>query len=148
MKVNIKLKEEFKDFGLPKYHTKDSAAVDLRAAIENEESIKPGERKLIPTGIYMEIPEGYMLHITPRSGLAIKKGISLVNSPGIIDADYRGEIGIILINHGREDFIIERGDRIAQASFVKFEAADWNEVEDVSENETRGEGGFGSTGIK
>ena len=148
MKVNIKLKEGFEDLELPEYRTSGSAAVDLRAAINEPIIVKQGEYKLIPSGIFMEVPKGFMLHITPRSGLAAKNGISLVNSPGIIDSDYRGEIGIVIINHGKEDFVIERGFRIAQASFVKFEQAEWQKVDDVSKNHTRGEGGFGSTGLK
>ncbi len=149
MNVNIKQRPEFKDLGIPQYETEGSAAVDLRAAIENTKTLNPGESMLIPTGLFIEIPKGYMLHITPRSGLALKKSISIVNSPGIIDSDYRGEIGIILINHGDDAFSIKRGDRIAQASFVAFGKATFNKVDELSNlNTQRGEGGFGSTGTK
>lgn len=147
MQVNIKLKEGFEDLGLPKYQTVGSAACDLMAAIENTITINPGEHRLIPTGVFMEVPKGYMLHITPRSGLAFKNGISIVNSPGIIDCDYRGEIAIILINHGFNHFAVKRGDRIAQASFVKVEQGQFTKVEHLSET-SRGKGGFGHTGTK
>jgi len=147
MKVNAKLKEGFEDFGFPEYHTKYSAAIDLRAAVDETVIIKSGDQKLISSGLFMEIPEGYNLRITPRSGLAMKRGISIVNSPGIIDADYRGEIGVVIINFGKEDFVIERGDRIAQATFSKFEQAEFVPIETLSETK-RGAGGFGSTGHK
>ncbi len=145
MKVNAKLKEGFEDLGFPKYETENSAAIDLRAAIEETIILKPGEHKLISSGLFMEIPQGYNLRITPRSGWAYKHGISIVNSPGIIDADYRGEIGVILINHGKKDYVIERGDRIAQATLSKFEQAEFTAVEELSQTK-RGDGGFGSTG--
>ncbi|MFH1770611.1 MAG: dUTP diphosphatase [archaeon] len=146
--VKIKLKEGCEDIGLPKYETKGSAAADLRAAIDtNVRVISPGDSALILTGLFVEIPESYMMHITPRSGFAAKYGIGIVNSPGIIDSDYRGEVGVILVNHGHRDFEIHRGDRIAQMSFVKVEQANFETTENISKTE-RGEGGFGSTGHK
>lgn len=132
---------------IPSYETKFSAGVDLRANITEDVLLKPFERCLVKTGIFLEIPEGYEAQVRPRSGLALKKGISLVNSPGTIDADYRGEIGVILINMSQEDFKISHGDRIAQLVFAKCEQADWIEVEELNKTE-RGEGGFGSTGKK
>lgn len=145
--IKIKLKEGYEDFGMPKYETELSAAFDLRAAIHSMRVISPGDHALIPTGLFMEMPPGHMAHITPRSGFAVKKGISIVNSPGIIDADYRGEVGVILINHGEMDFEIERGDRIAQMSIIQFEQAEFEKVQTFSETK-RGEGGFGHTGHK
>lgn len=132
---------------IPSYETKFSAGVDLRANITEDVLLKPFERCLVKTGIFLEIPEGYEAQVRPRSGLALKKGISLVNSPGTIDADYRGEIGVILINMSQEDFTVSHGDRIAQLVFAKCEQADWVEVEELNKTE-RGEGGFGSTGEK
>lgn len=132
---------------IPSYETKFSAGVDLRANITEDVLLKPFERCLVKTGIFLEIPEGYEAQVRPRSGLALKKGISLVNSPGTIDADYRGEIGVILINMSQEDFTVSHGDRIAQLVFAKCEQADWIEVEELNKTE-RGEGGFGSTGKK
>ena len=132
---------------LPAYETTASAGLDIRAFIEEPIVIKPSERQLVKTGLYLEIPEGFEAQVRPRSGLAFKNGISVLNSPGTIDADYRGEIGVILINHGNEDFEINSGDRIAQLVFAKVEQAVWNETESLSETE-RGEGGFGSTGKK
>lgn len=132
---------------IPSYETKFSAGVDLRANITEDVLLKPFERCLVKTGIFLEIPEGYEAQVRPRSGLALKKGISLVNSPGTIDADYRGEIGVILINMSQEDFTVSHGDRIAQLVFAKCEQADWVEVEELNKTE-RGEGGFGSTGKK
>jgi dUTP pyrophosphatase len=133
------------DINIPKYQTSGSAAVDLHAAVKEDIIIKPGERKLILSGICIELPEGFVGEITPRSGLALKQGISIVNSPGIIDSDYRGELGVILINHGSENFIIKRNDRIAQMNIKKFEKAEFIE-EKILSNSSRGIGGFGSTG--
>lgn len=135
-------------FDLPKYETENSAGMDLRACFsngENGEIIERGERLLIKTGIFLEVPKGYEVQIRPRSGLAFKFGVTVVNSPGTIDADYRGEIGVILINHGEVPFIVNHGDRIAQMVLAKCEQAEWDEVDNLSETE-RGEGGFGSTG--
>lgn len=132
---------------LPQYETEASAGVDLRANIEETVTLKPLERALIKTGLFLEIPENYEAQVRPRSGLAIKHGITVLNSPGTIDADYRGEVGVILINLSQSDFIIEDGDRIAQLVFSKVKQAKWIVVEELTETE-RGEGGFGSTGKK
>ena len=132
---------------LPTYETHASAGVDLRANLTDIIILKPLGRVLVKTGVFIEIPEGYEAQVRPRSGLALKKGITVLNSPGTIDADYRGEIGVILINLSNEDFVIENGERIAQLVFSKVEQAQWIEVETLSETH-RGEGGFGSTGIK
>ena len=131
----------------PEYQTDQSAGMDLRAYLEKTENIAPGEYKLIPTGIYIKIPRGYEAQVRPRSGLALKKGITVLNSPGTIDADYRGEVGVILINLSSEQFIIEDGERIAQMVVAKHEQAEWVEAEGLEET-ARGAGGFGSTGIK
>ncbi len=132
---------------LPDYETSQSAGMDIRANLEEPVVLHPGERKLIPTGLYIALPEGYEAQIRPRSGLAIKHGITLLNSPGTIDADYRGEIKIILINHSNESFLIEDGARIAQMVINKFEQIEWQPVEELDKT-SRGEGGFGSTGKK
>lgn len=132
---------------LPSYETSASAGLDIRAFIEEKLTLSPGERKLIKTGLFLEIPEGYEAQVRPRSGLALKNGITVLNSPGTIDADYRGEIGVILINHSSEIFEINSGDRIAQLVFAKVEQAVWFETESLNETE-RGQGGFGSTGKK
>ena len=130
---------------LPAYETASSAGMDLRAFIDADVVLKPFERKLIPTGLYIELPEGYEAQIRPRSGLAIKSGITVLNSPGTIDADYRGEIKVILINLSQEDFIIKSGDRVCQMVIAKHEKAEFVEVNEISETE-RGAGGFGHTG--
>lgn len=144
-KINIQCLSISKEF-LPIYSTEGSSGADLFAAVEEEVIIKPRERKLISSGIKLEIPEGYEAQIRPRSGLAIKYGITLVNTPGTIDSDYRGEIKIIMINLGDEDFTIKRGDRIAQMVIAPVIKADF--IFGTSLNETkRGSGGFGSTGI-
>jgi len=132
---------------LPAYSTKLSAGMDLRAFLPEPVVLKPLERKLIPTGLFVEIPEGYEAQIRPRSGLALKKGITVLNSPGTIDADYRGEVGIILINLSNEDFVIESGERICQMIIASHETVQWNLVEKLEET-VRGEGGFGHTGKK
>lgn len=132
---------------LPSYETPASAGMDLRANLEEPVTLKPLERALIPTGIFIEIPVGYEAQIRPRSGLAIKKGITLLNAPGTIDADYRGEIKIIIANISGDDFIVTDGERIAQMVIAKHENAEWHEV--IELNQTgRGQGGFGSTGAK
>ena len=131
---------------LPSYATSQSAGLDLRANLEDDIQIKPGERHLITTGIFISLPEGYEAQIRPRSGLALKNGITVLNSPGTIDADYRGEIGVILVNLSSQDFTINDGDRIAQMVIAKHETAIWEEVENLDETE-RGEGGFGSSGV-
>lgn len=130
---------------LPTYETKSSAGMDLRAFIEEDIVLKPFERKLVSTGLFIELPDGFEAQIRPRSGLAIKNGITVLNSPGTIDADYRGEIKIVLINLGQEDFIIHSGDRICQMVIAKHETASLVEVDVISETE-RGSGGFGHTG--
>lgn len=132
---------------MPAYSTKMSAGMDVRAFLPEPVVLKPMERKLIPTGLFVEIPEGYEAQIRPRSGLALKKGITVLNSPGTIDADYRGEVGIILINLSNEDFVIESGERICQMIIASHETVQWNLVEKLEET-VRGEGGFGHTGKK
>ncbi len=130
---------------LPQYTTSGSAGLDLRAHLENPIGLKPGEWKLIPTGLSIELPIGYEAQVRPRSGLAYKHGITVLNSPGTIDADYRGDIGVILINHSKEIFEIKDGERIAQLVVAKHEQAEWQLVETLEESD-RGAGGFGSTG--
>ncbi len=135
------------DHTLPSYESHASAGMDLRAYLDEPMLLKPMERAIIKTGLFMELPVGFEAQIRPRSGLAAKKGITVLNAPGTIDADYRGEIGVILINLSNEDFIIENGERIAQMVISKHERIHWDEVE-ILEETLRGEGGFGSTGIK
>ncbi len=132
---------------LPKYSTEHSAGMDLRAFLDEDVALKPLERFLVPTGLFIELPEGYEAQIRPRSGLAVKHGISIVNSPGTIDADYRGEIKVILINLSNDDFVIKSGERICQMIIQKYEKAEMIEVEELNESE-RGAGGFGHTGTK
>ena len=132
---------------LPEYATPQSAGVDLRANIDEPVELKPLSRALIPTGLHIALPEGYEAQIRPRSGLAIKKGITCLNTPGTIDADYRGEIGVILINLSAETFIVNPGERIAQMIINKFEQAEFELVEELDETD-RCEGGFGHTGVK
>ncbi|MEI6677833.1 MAG: dUTP diphosphatase [Mariniphaga sp.] len=130
---------------LPQYSTQHAAGMDLRANLQEEVSLAPLERKLIPTGLFIEIPVGYEAQVRPRSGLALKKGITVLNSPGTIDADYRGEIMVILINLSAEKFVIEHGERIAQMVFAAHETVNWETVE-LLEDTIRGDGGFGHTG--
>ncbi len=132
---------------LPEYGTEASAGVDLRANLSEPIALKPLERKLVKTGLFIELPIGYEAQVRPRSGLALKHGITVLNTPGTIDADYRGEIGVILVNLSNEDFVIENGERIAQMVIAKHKQAKWILVEELSETE-RGAGGFGSTGKK
>jgi dUTP pyrophosphatase len=131
---------------LPRYETEFSAGMDIRANISEPIILKPLERKLVPTGLFISLPKGYEVQMRPRSGLAIKKGITLLNSPGTVDADYRGEICVILINLSAEDFVVNDGERICQMVIAKHENADWQLVETLDETE-RGAGGFGSTGV-
>lgn len=131
---------------LPTYATALSAGMDLRANISEPIVLKPLERCLVPTGLYMALPEGYEAQVRPRSGLALKKGITVLNSPGTIDADYRGEVGVILVNLSAEDFIIEDGERIAQMVIARHEKVEWETVEVLTDTE-RGAGGFGHTGV-
>lgn len=142
MKIQIINKSKH---ALPQYATAFSAGMDLRANIDTPILLKPMQRKLVPTGLYIALPEGFEAQIRPRSGLALKKGITLLNTPGTIDADYRGEIGVIVVNLSEEDFIIEDGERIAQMVIARYEKAEWEEVEVLGETE-RGDGGFGHTG--
>ena len=144
MKVNVLNKSKH---SLPHYSTIASAGMDLRANIDESISLKPLERAIVKTGIFMELPVGFEAQVRPRSGLAFKKGITVLNSPGTVDADYRGEIGVILVNLSAEEFVIEDGERIAQMVIAKHEQAYWDEVETLDETE-RGTSGFGSTGVK
>ncbi len=144
MKVKIVNKSSFP---LPEYATEGSAGMDLRANIETVKTLAPMERAIIPTGLFIELPIGFEAQIRPRSGMAFKKGLSIPNSPGTIDADYRGEVGVIVINLNTEAVTIEPGERIAQMVIAKYERISWSEVETLSETE-RGAGGFGSTGKK
>ncbi len=144
MKINIVNKSQHP---LPHYETSASAGMDLRANISESITLKPLERVIVKTGLFIELPIGFEAQVRPRSGLAAKKGITVLNAPGTIDADYRGEIGVILVNLSNEDFAIENGERVAQLVIAQHEQADWMEVTELSET-SRGEGGFGSTGTK
>jgi dUTP pyrophosphatase len=132
---------------LPSYETIASAGMDLRANIAASITLKPLERAIVKTGLFIALPLGYEAQVRPRSGLAFKNGITVLNSPGTIDADYRGEIGVILVNLSNQDFIVQNGERIAQLIIAKHERAGWIEVQELSQTD-RGEGGFGSTGVK
>ena len=142
----VKIKNE-SGLALPAYQTEDAAGVDLRAHITATVVLKPLERALIPTGLFLEIPKGYEAQVRPRSGLALKHGITVLNTPGTIDADYRGEIKVLLVNLSSEAFTIESGERIAQMVFAHYEKATFEEVETLSDT-VRGTGGYGSTGVK
>lgn len=144
--MKIPITNRCADLEVPARGTPHAAGFDLRAAVETQVILRPGERALIPTGISIALPVGYEAQVRARSGLALKHGIALVNAPGTIDADYRGEIGVILINHGDREFVIERGDRIAQLVIAQVTMADL-ELADSLEETTRGAGGFGSTGV-
>ncbi len=144
IKVNIQKISGNEDLSLPQYMTDQAAGMDIFAAVFEEEIILPGQRKKIPTGIAIALPEGYEAQIRPRSGLALKNGITLLNSPGTIDADYRGEIALIVINHGKEPFVVKRGMRLAQMVVQKVFQVDWIETSEL-ENTSRGNGGFGHT---
>ena len=133
---------------LPSYGTPDSAGMDLRAKLDKAITLQPGQRALVPTGLHMALPSGYEAQVRPRSGLAYKHGVTVLNSPGTIDADYRGDVGVILINHGQAPFVVEDGERIAQLVIARYERATWqvhDALSDLPETE-RGEGGFGHTG--
>ena len=145
--VHFKKLVHAKDLPLPSYESSSAAGMDIRAALDEEMVIKPGERTLVPTGLQMALPHGYEAQIRPRSGLAIRNGITMLNTPGTIDADYRGEVKVIVINHGQEDFIVQHGDRIAQMVIAPVVQLDVKESENLDETE-RGAGGFGSTGVK
>ncbi|MGM5631411.1 dUTP diphosphatase [Apibacter raozihei] len=144
MKIKIINKSKHE---LPEYKTAFSAGMDLRANLDSSLVLKSLERKIIPTGLYMEIPKGYEGQIRPRSGLASKFGIGCPNSPGTIDADYRGELGVILVNLSKEDFTINDGDRVAQLVIAKHETVEWEQVDELNDTE-RGDSGYGSSGIK
>lgn len=144
MKVNIINKSRH---ALPSYATSLSAGMDLRANIDEPIMLKPLERRLVPTGIYIALPPGYEAQVRPRSGLATKHGITVINAPGTVDADYRGEIRVSLVNLSNENFVIEDGERIAQMIVARHETVEWSEVDTLDETE-RGAGGWGSTGIK
>lgn len=145
--VEISVLDHGRGLDLPEYATAHSAGMDLRAALKADEvvSILPGDRMLIPTGLKIGLPEGFEAQVRPRSGLAVKFGVTVLNTPGTIDADYRGEIKVILINHGREPFEVRRGDRIAQMVIARHASVRWAATENLSSTE-RGEGGFGHTG--
>ena len=142
MKVRIVNKSKH---SLPSYSTELSAGMDIRANIDYDLVLGPGERKLVPTGLFISLPKGFEAQMRPRSGLALKSGISLVNTPGTIDADYRGEIGVILINFSENSFVVHDGDRICQMVINKYETIDWEPCQDLDQT-SRGEGGFGHTG--
>ena len=144
MKVKVINKSEN---SLPQYATPLSAGMDVRAANEQPIKIDPLQRAIVPTGLFLEIPAGYEVQVRPRSGLAAKKGITLLNAPGTIDADYRGEVCVILVNLSSEPFVVENGERIAQLVLSRHECIEWDECRSLSESE-RGDGGFGSTGVK
>ncbi|MGD9160255.1 MAG: dUTP diphosphatase [Desulfobacteraceae bacterium] len=147
-KIELKIKKpDNYDLPLPSYETKGSSGMDIRAWTEEDIILEPGDIRLVPTGISISIPRGYEAQIRPRSGLALKHGIGLVNSPGTIDSDYRGEIGIIMTNFGREPFIIRRGDRIAQMVVARIHHALILEVDDL-DSTVRGDGGFGHSGVE
>jgi len=145
IKLKIKQEEGAKDLPLPRYSTKGSSGMDIYAALKTEMVLKPGEIKLVPAGFYLSIPEGYEAQIRPRSGLALKHGITLPNSPGTIDSDFRGLVSVILTNLGKKPYVIKRGDRIAQMVISKTTAAELELSEELDETE-RASGGFGSTG--
>ncbi len=132
---------------LPAYATEQSAGMDLRADIEQPVTLKPLERRLIPTGLHIALPQGYEAQVRPRSGLALKHGITVLNTPGTIDADYRGEIGVVLVNLSNEDFVVNPGERVAQMVIAQYEQAVLQTVDTLDETE-RGEGGYGHTGVK
>ena len=148
--VKVKIKrirpQEDSDLPSPRYMTEKSSGMDLYAAVNEEIFLNPGQRRLIPTGIAVSVPEGYEAQVRPRSGLALRDGITLANTPGTIDADYRGEIGVLLINHGEKSFQVKRGDRVAQMVIVPVAKAELEWVEDLDETPRSG-GGFGHTGI-
>jgi len=144
--VQVKVKNK-SNHPLPRYQTDGSAGMDLRANIINPKKLKPLQRALISTGIYLELPNGTEAQVRPRSGLALKKGITVLNSPGTIDSDYRGEIGVMLVNLSNEEVLIEQGERVAQLVIAKYEKVEWITVNELPETE-RGAGGYGSTGNK
>jgi dUTP diphosphatase len=147
MRVRIRRLAAARDLPLPSPASPGSAGFDLRAAIAEEVLLRPGERLLVPTGVVLEIPPGWEGQVRPRSGLALRHGIGIVNAPGTIDSDYRGEVAVILVNHGEAPFSLKRGDRIAQLVIARVESVEWEEADALAES-GRGEGGFGSTGVE
>jgi dUTP pyrophosphatase len=145
--IPLKIWDHAKDLPLPAYATAQAAGMDIVAAIDTPLTLNPGDYAMVPTGLSIALPAGFECQIRPRSGLAAKHGVTVLNSPGTVDADYRGEIKAILINHGKEAFVIERGMRIAQMVIAQYTQASWNVVAELDET-TRGAGGFGSTGTK
>ena len=147
LKIRInRISDSTSDVSLPVYATHGSAGMDIYAAVESDLTVKAGETMLVPTGFSMEIPVGFEAQIRPRSGLALKHQIGLMNSPGTIDSDYRGEVKIVFTNFGKNDFVVKRGDRIAQMVVAQYERVEWEEVKKLTETQ-RGTGGFGHTGI-
>jgi len=142
----LRINPEQQDIPLPRYATEGSAGMDICAAVEKDLTIPPGETVLVPTGFIIELPQGHEAQIRPRSGLAIKHNIGILNSPGTIDSDYRGEVKIILTNFGKSQYVVRRGDRIAQMIVARYERVQWQESSSLAES-ARGEGGFGHTGI-
>jgi dUTP pyrophosphatase len=147
VRVRVQRLPAARDLPLPAAASPGSAGVDLRAAVESELVLRPGERALVPTGLVLEIPPGCEGQVRPRSGLALRHGIGILNAPGTIDSDYRGEVGVILVNFGEADFPVRRGDRIAQLVFARADPVEWEEAEDLA-GSGRGAGGFGSTGVR
>ena len=147
IKIYFKKLDHAKELPLPDYESDEAAGMDIRAALDKPMTLQPGERNLVPTGLQMALPFGYEAQIRPRSGLAYKKGITMLNSPGTIDSDYRGEVKVLAINHGNEPYVIEHGDRIAQMVVAPVYQPEIEETDSLPET-NRGEGGFGSTGVK
>lgn len=147
LKVQVKVLPHGEGVPLPKYMSEHAAGMDLYAAVNPEIVIPPGEWQLVPTGLSIALPEGYEAQVRPRSGLALKQGVSVLNTPGTVDADYRGEVGVILMNHSKNDLVVKRGDRIAQMIINKIERIVFEEVEALPDS-NRGAGGFGHTGVK
>jgi len=147
MRVRIKRLPSARDLPLPSHASPGSAGFDLRAAVDGEVVLQPGERLLVPTGVVLEIPAGWEGQVRPRSGLALRHGVGVVNAPGTIDCDYRGEVAVILINLGESPFNLRRGDRVAQLVVARVETVEWEEAETLEES-GRGDGGFGSTGME
>jgi len=147
MRVRIQRLPGARDLPLPSHASPGSAGFDLRAAVDGEVILRPGERRLVPTGIVLEIPAGWEGQVRPRSGLALRHGVGVVNAPGTIDSDYRGEVAVILINLGEAPFTLRRGDRVAQLVIARVETVEWEEAETLAES-GRGGGGFGSTGVE
>ena len=147
LKVQVKKLPHSEGLSLPKYMSEHAAGMDLYAAVESQIIIPPGSWRLVPTGIVIALPEGFEAQVRPRSGLALKSGVSILNTPGTVDADYRGEVGVILMNHSKQDLLIKRGDRIAQMIINKIERIEFEEVKELPET-GRNSGGFGHTGIQ